>query len=72
VILNQYRPVANICALFIGPAILFVLFVVDTVHKVQAGKLSWGDVPKYTLDSILRTNPSARPVLSPPPGRPSS
>lgn len=63
-ILNQYRPLANITALFVGPAVLFVLFVVDTVHKVQAGKLSWGDVPGYTLSSIFRTNPvsKARPI----------
>ena len=63
-ILNQYRSAANISALFFGPGVLFVLFVVDTVHKVQAGKINWLDVPKYTLDIILRTNPvsRARPI----------
>ena len=63
-ILNQYRPIANVSALFVGPAVLFVLFVVDTVHKVQAGKLNWSEVPKYTLDTILHAHSvsKARPI----------
>ncbi len=65
-ILNRYRALSNTAALFVGPAILFVLFVVDTVQKVQAGKLTWTDIPGYTLNSILRANPSskARPISS--------
>jgi type II secretory ATPase GspE/PulE/Tfp pilus assembly ATPase PilB-like protein len=65
-ILNQYRALANTAALFVGPAVLFVLFVVDTVQKVQAGKMSWTDVPAYTMAGIFRANPvsKARPITT--------
>lgn len=65
-ILNQYRTLANTVALFVGPAVLFVLYVVDVVQKIQAGKLSWKDLPAYTLSSVFRTNPisKARPITS--------
>ncbi len=65
-ILNQYRALANTAALFFGPAVLFVLFVVDVVQKIQAGKLLWTDLPVYTLAAVFRTNPisKARPITS--------
>lgn len=65
-ILNQYRALSNAAALFVGPAVLFVLFVVDTVQKVQAGKMSWSAVPGYTIAAIFRANPvsKARPITS--------
>jgi len=59
-ILNDYRPIANVTALFVGPAVLFVLFVVDTVHKIQAGKMDWSEVPGYTMGTIFRTNPLSK------------
>lgn len=65
-VLNRYRPLANTAALFFGPAVLFVLFVVDTAQKVQAGALQWKELPSYTLAAIFRTNPvsKARPITS--------
>ena len=50
---DKYRYPSNIAALFIGPLHLFVLFIADTVRKIQDGELTLYDVPRYTLDCIL-------------------
>lgn len=60
-VLDKYRYPSNIAALFIGPLHLFVLFIVDTVRKIQDGELDLSEVPSYTLDCILKRSIRRRP-----------
>lgn len=50
---DKYRYLSNIAALMIGPLHLFVLFIGQTVQKLQDGELTLSQVPSYTLDCIL-------------------
>ncbi len=50
---NKFRYLSNIVALVFGPLHLFVLFVGDTVQKVQDGELAASDIFTYTLACIL-------------------
>jgi general secretion pathway protein E len=60
---DRYRYLSNIAALMIGPLHLFVLFIAETVEKLQDGELSLSDVPAYTLDCILE-KPVRRKAIS--------
>jgi type II secretory ATPase GspE/PulE/Tfp pilus assembly ATPase PilB-like protein len=50
---EAYRSVSNFIALLAGPLVLFVLFVADTIRRIQDGDLSVQDVPRYVLDAII-------------------
>ena len=50
---DKFRYVSNIASLFFGPLHLFILFVTDTVQKIQDGELEFSEVFSYTLDCIL-------------------
>jgi general secretion pathway protein E len=50
---DKYRYLSNLSALVIGPLALFVLFVGDVVSRIHRGEMTLGDVPKYTLDTML-------------------
>lgn len=50
---DRYRYFSNIAALIIGPLHLFVLFIGDTVQKLQDGELVLSEVPRHVLDSLL-------------------
>lgn len=50
---NEYRYLSNLAAVFLGPLILFWLFVVDTVKLIGIGSLSLEQIPRYTLDCVL-------------------
>lgn len=58
---DKYRYFSNIAALFVGPLHLFVLFVAETVQKLQDGELVLSEVPSHALDCIL-----AKPVRNKP------
>lgn len=50
---DRYRYLSNIAALMIGPLHLVVLFIAETVQKLQDGELTLSEVPAYTLDCIV-------------------
>ena len=50
---DKYRFFSNIAALMIGPLHLFVLFIAETVQKLQEGELAFSEIPAHTLDCIL-------------------
>ena len=50
---DKYRYLFNITALVAGPLHLFVLFVAETVQKLQDGELTLSEIPAYTLNCIL-------------------
>ena len=50
---DKHRYLFNITALVVGPLHLFVLFVAETVQKLQDGELTLPEIPAYTLDCIL-------------------
>lgn len=49
---DRLRYFSNAAALFIGPLHLIVLFIADTVRRMQDGELQLSDLPAYVLDSI--------------------
>ena len=59
---NKFRYFSNLAALVFGPLHLFVLFVGDTVRKMQDGELSLSEVPAYTLACIIE-KPQRKKVL---------
>ena len=50
---DKYRYLFNMTALVIGPLHLFVLFIAETVQKLQDGELTLSQIPAYTLECIL-------------------
>ncbi len=50
---DKFRYLSNIVALVFGPLHLFVLFVGDTVAKMQDGEIELSELPAYTLGCIL-------------------
>jgi general secretion pathway protein E len=63
---NKFRYLSNIVALVFGPLHLFVLFVADTVQKVQDGEMDFSEVPSYTLSCILEKPVRKKTVHSAP------
>lgn len=59
-----YRPAAGFAALFIGPFLLILLFIVDTVRKLDDGSLSGRHVFFYVLDSLIQKERPLADVLS--------
>jgi type II secretory ATPase GspE/PulE/Tfp pilus assembly ATPase PilB-like protein len=66
---DRYRYFSNLAALFIGPLHLFVLFIADTVRRMQEGQLDIRDIPIYVLNCVLerpvrrRTHARTAPVI---------
>lgn len=58
---NKYRYLSNMAALMIGPLHLLVLFIADTVRRVQEGELVIREIPSYVLDTILEKPVRAKP-----------
>ena len=58
---DKYRYASNIAALFIGPLHLFVLFIGDTVCKIQDGELELSEVLGYAVDCILERSVKKKP-----------
>ena len=50
---DAYRSFSNIAALAVGPLVLVVLFIADTVRRIDAGDLAVRDVLRYVLDSAI-------------------
>lgn len=50
----KYKPVANVISLFIGPFLLFILFVADRVRKIEEGTMEAGDIVKDFFNSIFQ------------------
>ncbi len=61
---DSYRIAACFAALAVGPLLLIVLFIVDTVKKLQEGSLSAGKLPAYTVDSVSRRQRPVTEVVS--------
>jgi len=57
---EAYRPWSNLAALLAGPLVLFVLFVADTIRRVQEGDLESRDAFRYVLDSVFGQRPKKR------------
>lgn len=62
---DKYRHLSNITALVIGPLHLIVLFIAETVQKLQDGELSLSRIPAYTLDVILEKPVRSKPAMTP-------
>jgi general secretion pathway protein E len=58
---DKYRYASNAAALMIGPLHLLVLFIADTVRRVQDGEMTARDVPPYILDTIMERPVRSRP-----------
>ncbi|MCE5186524.1 MAG: GspE/PulE family protein [Planctomycetaceae bacterium] len=58
---DKYRYASNVAALMIGPLHLWVLFIAETVRKVQEGELTWGEVFSHVLDTIMERPIRNRP-----------
>lgn len=65
---DTYRSLFNVAALAIGPLALIVLFIADTIRRIEEGDLRVGDVPRYILDSAIgqRQKKRIRPVYNAP------
>lgn len=50
---ETYRSLSNFAALLAGPLVLFVLFVGDTIRRIQDGDLALHDVLRYVLDAVV-------------------
>lgn len=50
---DAYRSFFNIAALAVGPLALIVLFIADTIRRVEEGDMDSHDVPRYVLDSAF-------------------
>ena len=59
---DKYRYFSNIAALVAGPLHLFVLFIAETVQKLQDGELEFSKIPSYTLDCILEKPIRKKPI----------
>jgi type II secretory ATPase GspE/PulE/Tfp pilus assembly ATPase PilB-like protein len=50
---ETYRSFSNIAALAIGPLVLIVLFIADTIRRIEEGDLNPRDLLRYILDSVI-------------------
>lgn len=60
---DSCRAAACFAALFIGPLLLVLLFIVDTVQKVDDGSLSGRQVFFYVLDNLIQKEHPLADVL---------
>lgn len=50
---DRFKPIANLLGLIVSPFILFVLFVKNTVKRLQAGEIEYSDIPRIIFNLKL-------------------
>ncbi len=59
---EKYKPTANIVTLFVGPLLLLILLIVDTIKKSAEGKGGFFEIARQQIQKALADRRSAEPV----------
>ncbi len=60
---DRFTDAACLAALFVGPLVLIILFIVDSVCQIADGRMPLRRVVPYTLHTIFRVEPPESPCV---------